>query len=204
MYYGMIALTDRDVKIAAPSDVTSKTKNASIIYESYNPKTKKLGNIIKEKNGKCLACIWRDFACVECDRKFFSVEVGFCLVVKACKHSVTSLKMDEVVVLPTCMGCRTSRIRTMEVPRETYVAWKIATLFPARQKDQHTEDGTLCCRKLIWAEHGGLNSGGTQGSRRDRDRMVVGEDVVFNASWGRKARYFKCGQKEHIWAECGP
>lgn len=78
----------------------------------------------KEKIEQCLTLVMMDNTFFTCDYKFATIDVWFSLVEKAQELSDKTLKTEHVVLLPTYMGCHTSRVNT---------AWMMAALCRSRE-----------------------------------------------------------------------
>lgn len=116
------------------------------------------------------------------------------------KHSDRMLKTEEVLLLPTYLGRRTSRIRIEEVPPEVEVGWAMAALCHGRDDKLNI---LQISRVLTQQSHG----------QTIKVLLQAAPDVLENfPNWlfcnkgqalkveveGRKAHCFKCNLKGHV------
>lgn len=101
-----------NVKLNPQGDLIDITKSQSIVYKTWSLEMKTAEKATKKSVENCLEPIWKKkITYINRGKRYGTIEERFASKDEAKKHSTTSLISTELLLLPTYLGKRTSKVK---------------------------------------------------------------------------------------------
>lgn len=129
----------------------------------------------------------------------------FRTIEKARKYLIRAFKTNEIALLPSYLGRRTSRIRIVEVPSEIDITWILAALCKGRDEKLHILQITRSTPQNWLVQNVDILIQATPVDLKEiPDRLLIGPETILKTQVeGRKPRCFKCDIKGTVRVDCG-
>uniref|UniRef100_A0A0L8GYS2 Uncharacterized protein n=1 Tax=Octopus bimaculoides TaxID=37653 RepID=A0A0L8GYS2_OCTBM len=116
------------VQIHIPKEIIENTNKKHISYRLINKKTKRPENFSTKKIEIYLKPIWPFQSHVTWGRKFSTVLVRFQSEELAKEFSTLSLHTDDLVMIPSYLGQRVTKVTVKNVPSQAETQWIISAI----------------------------------------------------------------------------
>ncbi|XP_036364761.1 uncharacterized protein LOC118765946 [Octopus sinensis] len=187
-----------------PQEVIEDTNKKTITYKVFDRKYKRMTNATPQQLEIALKPIWAQKSYVTKGKCFGTVEVRFPTEEQARAHAISPLQTESLLLVPTHLGRRVTKIKIDLVPPELDMSWLVAAVLYDIE-DTTTILDVRRVREKNWLGMGVLLLAQIKQENISKvpDFVSLPDGTRLNvAVEGRKPKCFLCSSERHLKRDC--